>query len=124
MKFRLLSLLGLAACGPGSSSDGVQSVVWNGEISIEHEGVDPLVGEGGLALVFDPDASSVSAAVLSELKNGAADEPLLTIEEVPCHGCTREVVTRVSCKRASPTGLGCRKLTVTIPASTPLNLEI
>jgi hypothetical protein len=100
------------------ASSGGGAKDWSGQsVVVESEGVDALAGEGGVVIVAAPGAKRVTASVepdapAANAKPNTQPSPSMTIDESGSQ-------VKVSCVRATDNGLGCKKLTVTVPAGTP-----
>ncbi len=88
---------------------------WAGQpIIVKTDGFD--TAEGGVVIIANTAAKRVTARVDPEPRKPGATpttnpSPFVTIEE-------KKTQITVACVKASATGLGCKKLTVTVPAGT------
>ncbi len=101
------------------------SKAWDGEeIEINNSGVNPLTGTGGITVVFDPAATTISAKADIVARADAEPEAKLSMQDALATFQISEGAgkTTISCGNGGQHGSssraasGCKRLTVTIPA--------
>jgi hypothetical protein len=108
---------------------------WNGEeISITNAGVNPLTGDGGIAITVDPNATKITASADFAGRADTESEAQLSIKDaIGTFTLTEGGKFAVNCGHGQDHGTsktaasGCKLLKVTIPAGTaqkPIKLTV
>jgi hypothetical protein len=108
---------------------------WNGEaITITNDGVNPLVGAGGIQITVDPSATKITAKAIFAARGETETDAQASIRDaVATFKISEGGAFTVSCNHGGAHGTssvgesGCKLLQVTIPSGTdakPMNLTV
>lgn len=150
--FGVLGLVALSACSVSTTDNSItfktkpeyvdksqpakSSSEWTGQaIVVNNDGVNPLVGDGGVEIIADPSATTVTAkAIFAGRADTEAEAQESIRDALGTFAITESGGTiTVTCKHGNDHGSsaggqsGCKLLTVTVPAGTtdlPVKLTV